>query len=259
MTDAIENEVHDLVAQAVDEMLLSAYQVRLNLILRLQAEEMEEPTLYQSPAGDVFSLAFPFTGVQVRLNPQDKEPTKAKGFLSSHLVKVMTAIQEMRNTPVLRMGTSHDAEDFYRGLGKHFHKLALDTMPDEVPQMQSVAELTRPDEDEDHKQNYTIDIYYCYTVSGDTGFKNLEKWTAKLLEKADKFVIPFRFTVAVPLDDLTLVFGGDAKALVNAGFEYSHTSGIDPAIPLFRSNAMVLLGKMGDGPIPHALFTKSFG
>lgn len=259
MADTIDNEVHDAVASAVDEMLLSSYVVRLNLILRLQAEEMEEPTLYQSPTGEVFSLAFPFTGVQVRLNPQDKEPTKAKGFLSSHLVKVMTAIQEMRSTPVLRMGTNHDAEDFYRGLGKHYHRLALETLPDEVPQMQSVAELTKPEEDEDLKQTYTIDIYYCYTVSGETGFKNLEKWTSKVLEKADKFVVPFRFTVAVPLDDLTQVLGGDAKALTNAGFEYSHTSGVNPAIPLFRGNAMTLLGKMGDGPIPHVLFTKTFG
>lgn len=259
MTETIENEVHDAVAKAVDDMLLSGYQVRLNLILRLQAEEMEEPTLYQAPSGEVFSLAFPFTGVQVRLNPNDKEPTKAKGFLSSHLIKVMTAIQEMRSTPVLRMGTAAQSEALYKGMGKHFHRLALDVMPDEVPQMQSVAELTKPEEEDDLTQTYTIDIYYCFSLSGEAGFTNLEKWTSKVIEKADKFVVPFRFTVAVPLDDLPQVMGGTASGLMGLGFEYSHTSGINPAIPLFRSNAMVLLGKLGDGVAPHALFTKSFG
>jgi len=259
MTETIENEVHDAVVKAVDEMLLSNYKVRLNLILRLQTEELEEPTLYQAPSGDVFSLAFPFTGVQVRLNPNDKEPTKAKGFLSSHLIKVMQAIENMRNTPVLRLGKAEDAEAFYKGLGTHFHRLALETMTDEVPQMQSVAELSKPEEEEDLTQNYTIDIYYCFTVSGEAGFANLEKWTSKVLEKSDKFVVPFRFTVAVPFDDLQQVMGDAASGLARMGFEYSHTSGVNPPTPLFRSNAMVLLGKIGDGPVPHALFTKSFG
>lgn len=254
----IDAQMKAAVEEVVDALVLSSYTVRLNLILRLSSDEKEdEPTLIQAQSGELYSLAFPFTGVKVKVNPTDVEPTRARGYLSSHLLKVMGALNQAQSKTVVRIGTERETHDYYLALANMYHAAATRVLPTDVPQLTAVTEVTK-DELEDGTCNYTIDVYFSFEVNGAHGFESVEKWGSKIVEQADKFNVPFRFTVAVPFDDMNLVMPIVGASLLNAGYVYSHTGSEVLVTPIYRGNAMGVFGKQSDGVRPHAFFTLTF-
>lgn len=250
-------EMKQLVESVVDDMVLSDYNIRLNLVLRLNSEEREDQVslVMQDETNQVFSLLYPFTGVKVRLSEQDAEPTSAKGYVSAHLIKVFNVLSEFNGKSILRIGDTEDVTRFYKNLGKLAHRAAFQAWPEVDGVLDSTAELSTVVTDT--RTTYTIDVFFVYTLNGQYAFDNVVKWADKLLSQRDKFTLPFRFTVAVPLDDMNLLMPTVGKDLLSAGFCYGCVGQDGVAIPSERTTAMRLLGKAGDSPHPCGLFTYS--